>query len=236
MPKLCKFSIWDDCIKELIKFCLNHEDYNELNISNFQEKDFINYFYTKGLDDFRKAEEAAIDESTSEYLKEIKKMPPFFLTQILGNKFIAFQALRNSFIERFLSLTPIINDIYDYVVTLAISDNIEFFKLEALARTKRSNYFNLNLNIDESNARLIFEFNQLKDESMDPKLITKIDHHVIYLQKVISSDKTATSKNTMVPPKIDSAIKGNIHTLYQSKRQSSPTVPLLQNDALAARP
>lgn len=201
MPKFNTFGIFENSIRELI------EDIIASGATLTSKEVLTDFIYEQGIEAFCSGEFIAISDDLIPYLKKEREYPPCFLSQVLGNKFKGFIAMRAKLLINFPQTETAgdsLEDIYDSFMREAIESNNDFYQIEAKVRSGLKEHAKKTPDIITEVSNFIdyflFEYKKILADCDNPTLREKIQAHINFISELTQLDLyTPKSKAILVP-------------------------------------
>jgi hypothetical protein len=201
MPTINKFGIYDNDIATLIEEINDQLSRIKNNIVTPQE--VRNFFYGPGAEKFHKAEVYEISNYRVAYLgiETNTTYPDIAPNQVLGNKYVAFLAVRQALIFTFSDVNAVLERCFDKFLAESLLKHNLFYKIEAAVQSSIKEFFKSGNMSDATayNSFITHEFEKYKEAYKDNDLVrNQIDAHLQFTRE-ISQTATPTTRQRSLP-------------------------------------
>lgn len=180
MANFSKFSAWDNEVKEFI---------TALEKKGIEKQALTNWFYNEGLLVFIQTQSKHYREDVSACQKAMGHRPFISPSYMLGQKFIAFQAMLPKFIEKFGQtdeLKTMLTDSFNVFTVKAVANHKKFTDIQAEFTTYLNKFLDENKNVKDSEVfiKSLDQFEEYKNKY--PDLKEDIENHIILTKEYIT--------------------------------------------------
>jgi hypothetical protein len=211
MPTIKTFGIYDEDILALIADINDQLSKIENNTVTAQE--VRDYFYGIGATKFHKAEVIEISNYRVAYLEveEHNTYPDIAPNQVLGNKFVAFLALRQALILAFSDVHDVMERCFDKFLIESLLKHKLFYKIEAAVQSSIQEFYKTGNMSDETayNNFIKHKFESYKTAYKDNEIVcAQIDVHLQYTLEVSKTATPSTRQRSL--PSVNRALADGI--------------------------